>query len=132
MNKLLLLVIASIISGQALSDSAKCTIEIEDINASALNKMSSKYEVIHIFDYLANANPLTSTQPKFFELPDKKYMCAIRFVTSDMGSSLSCELKGSNGQIYVQSDNTSSLNTNFLAFRDKLSHYTIKATCKKA
>jgi hypothetical protein len=127
-----LLIAVFIISGNAWCDIAKCTIEIEDINSSVSNKKSSKYEVTQHFDYSPNANPLTSTQAGFFELSNKKYTCAIRFISLNMGSSLSCELKANNGQTYVQSDNKSSLNMNFLAFRDKNSHYTLKATCDNA
>jgi hypothetical protein len=106
----------------ALADTAKCTIEIEDVNAGA------KYNVEQNISF----NEGSAAQRKHFKLPGSNYSCTLAFFNLDSGTMLSCEFDEL-GHNFVQSDRsvvTEKQATNNLSFRYKASFYSLKSICK--
>ena len=115
------------------ADTAICTIEIEDINASVKSKSLEKYEVKETFDFESGADALTAMQRKYFNLPDGQYSCTLTFLDLNTGTSLSCSKKEDQGHTYIQSDQSgikANESRNNLTFRDGNSHFVINAICK--
>ncbi|MCG8672832.1 MAG: hypothetical protein MI867_25770 [Pseudomonadales bacterium] len=117
------------------ADTAECEIDIEDVNASVANKKVTKINKLETFVFEPGANALTATQRKYFKLPGSQYTCILAFVNLQTGMSLSCESTEDQGYTYFQSEQSGSVgdsNKIYLTFRHAISHFTIRATCKKA
>lgn len=123
----LLLIAAPALS--ASTDTANCTVEIEDVTAEVQSKTAAKHIVQFSFEL-----PLESeAQRKYFQLSDGLYSCMLAFFDLDSGTSLSCERKDDHGHTYVQSDRsgiTEHAGRNNLIFRDGDSHFVLNAMCE--
>ncbi len=122
MTKLTLTFVLTAFSSLTLADAAKCTIEIEDVNAG------TKYNVEQKFSF----KPGSAAQRKHFMLPGSNYSCTLAFFDLDSGTMLSCQFDEL-GHNFVQSDRSvvnEKQATNNLNFRYKASFYSLKSTCK--
>ena len=97
----LLLFLAVAFSSNSSADSAKCTIEIEDVTAEVKLKAATKYIVEHTFNFKSGS---VETQRKHFDLSDGRYFCTLAFRDPSFGTALSCEKKQDSGHTFVQSD----------------------------
>jgi len=121
--------LAIVISSSAFADTARCTIEIEDVTAEVQSKSAAK----QIVEFAFELTPGAEAQRKHFDLPDKQYLCTLAFFDLNSGTSLSCERKKGFGHTYVQSDRSGireHFARNNLVFRDGASHFVLDATCK--
>jgi hypothetical protein len=122
MSKLSFAFALMVFSCLAWADTANCTVEIGNVNAS------SKSKVEHSFTYKSGSE----AQRKHFVLPDSNFSCTLTFFGPDSGTMLSCKLDEL-GHIFVQSDRSSideiSAKNN-LSFRYKSSFYALQSFCK--
>jgi len=105
------------------AETAKCTIEIEDINSG------SKYTVEQNFHLKTG----TTTQKKHFALPGSQYSCTLAFFDLRSGTMLSCEDNRDMGHSFIQSDRSTLVEgraKNNLTFRNKDYFFSLSAHCK--
>ncbi|MFA5372475.1 MAG: hypothetical protein WC298_10950 [Sideroxydans sp.] len=121
--------LVTVLSSNALADTANCTIEIENVTAEVQSKTAAKQIVEFAFEFAPGAG----AQRKHFDLPGGKYLCTLAFFNLDSGTSLSCERTDDFGNAYVQSDRSGISERsakNNLVFRDGASHFVLDTTCK--
>jgi hypothetical protein len=117
------LILALAFSSLSWADTAKCTIEIEDVNGS------TKYKVEQPFTFKPGSS---WAQRKHFALPGSKFSCTLAFFDFNSGTMLSCDLDEL-GHNFVQSDRSvidEGHAKNNLSFRYKSSFYFLKSYCK--
>jgi len=122
MSKLSIVFLLMATSSVALADTAKCTIEIQDVNLGA------KYKVEQSFTFKPGSEP----QTKHFALPGSNFSCTLSFFDLKSGTMLSCQLDEL-GHHFVQSDRSAikeGLAKNNLSFRYKSSFYVLESNCK--
>jgi len=105
------------------AETAKCTIEIEDINSG------SKYTVEQIFQFKTG----TTAKRKHFALPGSQYSCTLAFFDLHSGTMLSCEDNRDMGHSFVQSDRSTLVEgraKNNLTFRNKDYFFSLSSSCK--
>ena len=110
-------------SSLAWADTAKCTIDIEDVNAG------TKYKVEQTFIF----KPSSESQRKHFTLPgSSQFSCTLAFFGLKSGTMLSCQYDEL-GHNFVQSDRSvidEGHQKNNLSFRYKSSFYVLESYCK--
>lgn len=122
MSKLLFVFLLMAISSIAWADTAKCAIEIQDVN------LGTKYKVEQSFTF----QPGSEAQRKHFALPGSNFSCTLAFFDLKSGTMLSCQLDEL-GHHFVQSDRSAineGLAKNNLSFRYKSSFYVLESNCK--
>ena len=122
MLKLVLIFLLTAFASLSWADTAKCSIEIEDVNAG------TKYNVEQSFAF----KPGTEGQRKYFKLPGSKFSCTLVIFDLESGTMLSCQLDEL-GHNFVQSDRSAideKLAKNNLSFRYKASFYVLESICK--
>lgn len=128
--KPLLIFLTVAFSSHSWADTAKCTIEIEDVIAEVELKATTKYIVEQTFSFKPDS---VEAQRKYFDLSDGRYSCTLAFYDLNIGTALSCEKKEDLGHTFVQSDRSGieeHAARNNLIFRDGNSFFELNAICK--
>ena len=128
MSRWQLIFLVGVFSPHSWADTAKCTIEVEDVNAEVELKAATKYVIEQTFSF----NLGTGAQRKHFDLPDGRYSCTLAFFDLNSGTALSCGRKTSE-HTFVQSDRSDiheQAARNNLTFRDGNSYFVLNAACK--
>ena len=122
MSKLSLAFLLMAFSSLSWADTAKCTIEIKDVNLGTKLKVEQSFTL----------KPGSEAQRKHFALPGSNFSCTLAFFDLKSGTMLSCQLDEL-GHNFVQSDRSAieeRFAKNNLSFRYKSSFYYFESYCK--
>ncbi len=122
MSKCALIFLLVVWAPLSWAGTAKCNIEIEDVNAG------TKHTVEQKFAFKSGSD----AQRKHFKLPGSDFSCSLAFFDLESGTMLSCQLDEL-GHNFVQSDRSAvdeKLPKNNLSFRYKASFYVLESICK--
>lgn len=123
MLRLLVAFLFIALSSFSLADTAKCTIEVQDVN------VGSKVTVEHSFNFKSGS----AAQRKHFNLAGSQYSCTLAFFDLNTGTMLSCASQKDLEHTFVQSDRSAiaeSTTKNNLSFRDGSAFFTLSTSCK--